>query len=51
MTNEHLSSLSTIAIEKSLVKELSMDQSFKERIIDIFATKKNRRMDLLYKKI
>lgn len=51
MTNERLSSLSTIAIEKSLVKELSMGQSFKERVIDIFATKKNRRVDLLYKKI
>ena len=51
MTNERLSSRSSIAIEKSLVKELSMGQSFKERVIDIFATKKNRRGDLLYKKI
>ncbi|KAJ4432996.1 hypothetical protein ANN_15253 [Periplaneta americana] len=40
MTNERLSCLSTIAIEKKLVKELISDQMFKDRVIDNFATKK-----------
>lgn len=42
---------STIAIEKKLDKQLAVDQSFKKRVIDTFATKKNRLLDLLYKKI
>ncbi|KAJ4451498.1 hypothetical protein ANN_02961, partial [Periplaneta americana] len=47
MINERLSCLSTIAIEKKLVKELMSDQLFKDRVIDNFATKKTRRLELL----
>ena len=50
MTNERLNSLSTIAIEKKFVKELMSDQLFKDRVVDNFASKKTRRVELLYKK-
>ena len=51
MTNERLSCLSMIAIEKGLTKQLVKDQSFKDKLIDNFATKKQRRIELLYRKI
>ena len=50
MANKRLSNLSTLAIEKSLLHELSNNQSFKDRIIDAFAERKKRRIDLIYKK-
>ena len=51
MTNEKLNSLSTIAIEKKFVKKLMSDQLFKDHVVDNFASKKTRRVELLYTKI
>lgn len=48
MTNERLSSLSTLAIEKKMLGELSKDPTFINNVIDVFATKQNRRIDLNY---
>jgi len=43
-----LSSLSTLAIEKTMSNELSKDPTFINSVIDIFATKQNRRIELNY---
>ena len=51
MSESRLSNLSTLAIEKSLVNNLSRDDSFKERIIDLFAERKTRRLEFIYKKL
>ena len=48
MTNDRLSSLSTLAIEKKMLGELSKDPTFINNVIDVFATKQNRRIDLNY---
>lgn len=51
MTNERLSNLTTLAIEKRLLSEMAGDQSFISHAIDLFAEKKNRKIELVYKKI
>jgi hypothetical protein len=49
MTNNRLSSLSTLAIEKKkMLGELSKDPTFINSVIDVFAKKQNRRIDLNY---
>lgn len=48
MTNDRLSSLSTLAIEKKMLGELSKDPTFINNVIDVFATKQNRIIDLNY---
>ena len=48
MTNDRLSSLSTLAIEKKMLGELSKDPTFINNVIDVFATKQNQRIDLNY---
>lgn len=50
MTQERLTGLSTLAIEKGIVQSVSEDPQFYEDIINKFATLKNRRIDLIYKK-
>ncbi|XP_025208737.1 zinc finger MYM-type protein 1-like [Melanaphis sacchari] len=50
MTEERLSSLATISIEKDLINTLlTNDEKFYEKIIDKCALLKNRRIDLIYK--
>lgn len=50
MTEERLSSLATILIEKELINTLSKnDGQFYDKIIDKFALIKERRIDLIYK--
>jgi len=50
MTEERLSSLATISIEKDVINTLSKnDEKFYEKIIDKFALLKDRRIDLIYK--
>lgn len=51
MTNERLSSLSTLAIEKQLLGVMVKDPMFVEEVIHEFAEKKERRLELIYKKI
>lgn len=51
MTNERLSCLSFMSIEKALLSEQKKDSKFKERVIDVYAEKKNRRIELMYKNI
>lgn len=48
MTNDRLTSLSTLAIEKKMLGELSKDSTFMNSVIDVFATKQNRRIELNY---
>jgi len=51
MTEERLSSLATISIEKELINSLAdIDGQFYEKIIDRFSVLKDRRIDLIYKK-
>jgi len=51
MTEERLSSLATISIEKELINSLAdNDEQFYEKIIDRFSVLKDRRIDLIYKK-
>ena len=51
MTEERLSSLATISIEKDLINFLvNNDGQFYEKIIDRFSLLKDRRIDLIYKK-
>ena len=47
MTNIRLSNLATISIENVFIK----NEAFKNRVIEIFATQKTRRMELIYKNI
>lgn len=49
MTEERLSNLSTISIEKELLTELINTQPFYEDIINNFASLKDRRIALIYK--
>lgn len=49
MSQDRLNNLALIAIERGLVKELARGDIFFEKIIDDFATKKDRRIDLIYK--
>jgi len=50
MTEERLSSLATISIEKDLINTLlKNDEKFYEKIIDKFALLKDRRIYLIYK--
>nr|CAI5858953.1 unnamed protein product [Callosobruchus analis] len=49
MTQDRLSGLSLIAIEKYLVSELKETDNFYDNVIDYFANSKNRRLPLLYK--
>lgn len=51
ITKERLNSLSKVAIEKELLKELIDDRPFYEDIIDKFAALKERRIDLISKKL
>lgn len=51
MTNERLSSLSSMAIEKNILSDMAKDPTFVENVIDKFAEKKDRRIELVYKKI
>lgn len=51
MSNNRLSNLATISIEKELSRKCSQDTAFKERVIDIFSEMKSRRFELIYKKI
>lgn len=50
MTEERLTSLSKISIEKELVNELIETRPFYDDIIDKFASLKDRRIDLVYKR-
>lgn len=49
MGQSRLNNLSILAIERSLVKDLSQTEIFYENMIDNFALSKNRRIDLIYK--
>ena len=49
MTDERLSELATLTIEKELTYACSRDPQFKDKVIDMFAAMKNRRMELTYK--
>lgn len=49
MNNDRLSNLSSLAIEKQMLSELSTDPTFIDEVIDLFAKTKNRKIDLIYK--
>jgi len=51
MTNELLSSLSSLAIEKNLPGDMAKDPTFVDSVIDEFSDKKDRRIELVYKQI
>jgi len=51
MTNERISCLSTLAIEKQLLGVMVKDPIFVEDVINEFSEKKERRLELIYKKI
>jgi hypothetical protein len=55
MTNDRLSSLSSLAIEKNLLGDMAtfvqLDPTFVDNVIDEFADKKDRRIELVYKQI
>ena len=51
MSQDRLSNVSLIAIEKRLVSKLKENNSFYEHIIHHFANMKNRRLPLCYKKL
>lgn len=51
MSQSRLSNLSMIAIERNLVKTLQETSEFYDKIIDHYANKKNRRIELIYKRI
>ena len=46
-----LTFLAPLLLKKKFVKELMSDQLFKDRVVDNFASKKTRRVELVYKKI
>lgn len=48
-TQDRLSGLGLISIEKELFRELKKNPNFYDSVIDIFAAKKERRIDLKYK--
>lgn len=47
MAEDRLTALSMLSIEKKFVTEI---ENFNEKVIDKFAAKKDRRIELLYKK-
>lgn len=47
MTEDRLVALSMLSIEKKMISEIP---NFNEKVIDVFASKKKRRIDLIYKK-
>lgn len=49
MSQERLSGLSLMSIEKELLIELSKVPEFYENVINTFAKLKDRRIDLIYK--
>jgi len=49
MTNERLSSLSSLAIEKNLLGDVA--KNLVDNVIDEFADKKDYRIELVYKQI
>uniref|UniRef100_A0A2S2PAB6 Zinc finger MYM-type protein 1 n=1 Tax=Schizaphis graminum TaxID=13262 RepID=A0A2S2PAB6_SCHGA len=49
MTNERLTNLSSLAIEKNLLGIMAKDPTFVESIIDDFAKKKEKSIELEYK--
>lgn len=51
LTNKHLSNFALLAIEKGLLKELIGQPNFKNRAIEIFANQKQRRLELIFKKV
>lgn len=51
MTNEQLSSLSSLAIEKNLLGDMAKDPTFIDSVIDEFAKKKDHKIELVYKQI
>nr|CAI5823530.1 unnamed protein product [Callosobruchus analis] len=51
MTQDRLTALSLITIEKYLVSELKETDNFYDNVIDYFANSKNRRLPLLYKNL
>ena len=51
MTNARLSNLAVISIEKFFIKSNFSNQIFLDKVIDCFATKKERKIDLIYRKI
>ena len=46
MFNERLNALAMLSIEKNMISEM---EDFNKAVVDIFATSKNRRMDLIFK--
>ncbi|KAF2891161.1 hypothetical protein ILUMI_15012 [Ignelater luminosus] len=50
MSNDRLPNLGMLAVEKHLLANLSSEQNFIERVIDVFANKKTRKVNFLYKK-
>jgi len=48
-SQQRLSSLSTISIEKLLIQQLKENEPFYEDIINIYASKKDRTIELIYK--
>ena len=51
MNDDRLSDLSKISIEREIAKDIVENDSNKEKLIDRFAEKKDRRINLVYKKI
>lgn len=50
-TNDRFSSLSTLAIERRLLGVLVKDPTFMENVINEYAKKEDRRLELFYKQI
>ncbi|XP_072028442.1 zinc finger MYM-type protein 1-like [Amphiura filiformis] len=46
MTNDRLNALAALSIQKDMIRDMA---TFNQRVIDKFATSKNRRADFLYK--
>lgn len=48
MSEDRLSALSMLSIEKRMINNIS---NFNEKIINVFAEKKGRRIELIYKNV
>lgn len=48
MSENRLSALSMLSIEKSMINNIS---NFKEKVINVFAEKKEKRIELIYKNV
>ncbi|CAI6365611.1 unnamed protein product [Macrosiphum euphorbiae] len=48
MSEDRLSALSMLSIEKCMIKNIP---NFNEKVIDMFAEKKERRIELIYKNV